>query len=42
MNPESLKAMVTNYDELAAAVAATEFAELLDGDDEEATACASS
>jgi hypothetical protein len=42
MNPESLQAMVTNYDEMADAIARTEFAELLDGDDEEAKACASS
>lgn len=31
LNPESLRDMVTNYDELAAAVARTEFAEFLDG-----------
>jgi hypothetical protein len=30
MNPESLAAMVTNYDELRAAVSRTEFAEMLD------------
>jgi hypothetical protein len=30
LNPESLREMVTNYEELAAAVARTEFAELLE------------
>ena len=30
LNPESLRDMVTNYDELAAAVARTEFADMLD------------
>ena len=29
LNPESLEAMVTNYDELASVIAKTEFAELL-------------
>ena len=42
MNPESLKAMVTNYDELADAVSRTEFAGLLDPDVDEERACASS
>jgi hypothetical protein len=42
MNPESLKVMVTNYDELADAVSRTEFASLLDPDPEEERACASS
>jgi hypothetical protein len=42
MNPESLQAMVMNYDELASAIVRTEFADLLDGDGEEARACASS
>ena len=30
LNPESLRDMVTNYDELAGVVSKTEFAELLD------------
>jgi hypothetical protein len=41
MNPESLQAMVTNYDELAAAISRTEFANLLDPDPGEERACAS-
>jgi hypothetical protein len=42
MNPESLKAMVSNYDELASALAGTEFASLLDPDADEERSCASS
>jgi hypothetical protein len=30
MNPERLQDMVTNYDELASAIAQTEFASMLD------------
>jgi hypothetical protein len=30
LNPESLRDMVTNYDELAGAIARTEFADMLD------------
>ena len=41
MNPESLRAMVTNYDELADAVSRSEFAELLDPEPGEEAACAS-
>ena len=42
MNPESLKAMVSNYDELASALSGSEFASLLDPDRDEERACASS
>lgn len=42
MNPESLRVMVTNYDELAAELAPTEFASLLDPEAGEEGACASS
>ena len=41
MNPESLQAMVSNYDELASAISETEFASLLDTDPGEERACAS-
>ena len=41
MNPESLKAMVTNYDELADMISRSEFASLLDPDSDEERACAS-
>jgi LPS sulfotransferase NodH len=41
MNPESLKAMVTNYDELADVISRSEFASLLDPDSGEERACSS-
>ncbi len=41
MNPESLRVMVTNYDELADAVSRSEFADLLDPEPGEEAACAS-